>query len=188
MHAILDAGRVAHVSITDDGQPFGIPVAYGRDGDDLLFHGSTGSRLFRALADGAPCCVTVTLLDGLVLAKSAFASSMNYRCVMALGVARRLDDDESAAALRRINEHLMPGRWADVRKPSRKELAATLVLALPLDECSVKVSAGPPEEEVDDVASSIWSGVVPIIEVLGRPVTAPDSGPDQPVPSYVDSW
>lgn len=186
LYDILDAGRVAHVAIVQDGQPYAVPVAYGRCGDLVLFHGSTGSRLFRALAAGAPCCFTMTLLDGLVLARSAFESSMNYRCVMVLGTATPVA--EPLDALRTISEHLMPGRWAEIRPPSRKELAATLVLQLPLDECSVKVSAGPPEDPAEDVGLPVWAGVVPLAAAPGTPVPAPDLAFDLPVPSYVEEW
>ncbi len=143
LHAILDAGRVAHVGIATD-TPYVIPMAYARDGDRVLVHGSTGSRLVRALADGAPACLTVTLLDGLVLARSAFESSMHYRCAMVFGSFTALTGDSTVDGLRRITEHLLPGRWDSLRPPHRKEIAATAVLALPLSQWSVKVSAGPP--------------------------------------------
>jgi uncharacterized protein len=184
--AVLDAGKVAHVGVTVDGQPFVLPVAYGRRDDAVLFHGSTGSRLFRALAAGAPCCFTVTLLDGLVLARSAFESSMHYRSAVVLGVAHAVDD--KAPALRAISERLMPGRWADIREPSPKELAATLVLALPLDEWSVKINDDPPDDGPDDVALPIWAGVVPVHTTFGVPVPAPDIAPGLDPPSYVDGW
>jgi uncharacterized protein len=188
MHAILDAGRVAHVAIVHDGQPFALPVAYGRDGDRVLMHGSSGSRLFRALADGARCCFTVTLLDGLVLARSAFESSMNYRGVLALGTAYPLDGQEKLAALERISEHLMPGRWVEVRPPSAKELAKTLVVGLALDECSVKVSDGPPDDAPDDLRRPVWAGVLPISTGYAAPVPAPDMAYDLAPPSYLDTW
>lgn len=174
--AILDAGRVAHVGIASasDG-PVVLPMAYARDGGRVLVHGSTGSRLVRALTAGAPACLTVTLLDGLVLARSAFESSMNYRCVMAFGTFTAVDgEDAKVEALRRLTEHLLPGRW-DLQRPIlRREIAATTVLALPLDECSVKVSAGPPDDPTEDLAWPVWAGVIPIHEHLGQPVPAPD--------------
>ena len=143
LDAVLDAGRVAHIGIVGEGaQPYVLPVAYARDGDRVLVHGSTGSRLFGTLAAGAPACLTVTLLDGLVVARSVFESSMHYRSVMVLGVAAELDEAAKLAGLERITDHLMPGRWADARRPNRKELAATTVLALPLTEWSVKVDVG----------------------------------------------
>ncbi len=188
LHAVLDAGLVAHVAVTDDdGQPYVLPVAYARDGERVLFHGSTGSRLFRLLADGRPTCLTVTLLDGLVLARSAFESSMHYRGAMVLGRAEVLDETAAEAALRTISDHLLPGRWDDIRPPSRKELAATLVLALPLQETSVKVSDGPPDDAAEDLDRPVWGGHVPIREQFGTPV--PDArGAVHPVPDYVRRW
>ena len=189
LDAVLDAGRVAHVAVRDpDGQPYVVPVAYARDGDAVLFHGSTGSRLFRSLAEGAPTCLTVTLLDGLLAARSVFESSMHYRCAMVLGTATVLDGDAQLAGLQRVTEHLLPGRWTDARQPNRKELAATLVLSLPLDEWSVKVSDGPPDDADEDLDLPHWAGVVPLLESLGEPVPAPDLRGDPPVPPYVATW
>ena len=185
----MDAGLVAHLAVTDDsGQPYVVPVGYARDGDRVLFHGSTGSRLFRGLAAGQPTCLTVTLLDGLVLARSTFESSMHYRGAMVLGVCEKLAGKAKAAALEVITEHLLPGRWAEARHPNKKELAATMVLALPLDETSVKVADGPPTDEPEDLSLPIWAGVVPMREVLGTPVAAPDLQQPYPVPSYVKAW
>lgn len=152
LHAVLDAGLVAHIAVADPGtatrpsSPIAIPVAYARNGDSVLFHGSTGSRLFRLCAAGVPVCLTVTRLDGLVLARSAFESSMNYRSALVLGHCSVLHGSLKLAALERISEHLMPGRWKEVRQPSAQELRATAVLELPLDECSVKVSDGMPDD------------------------------------------
>jgi nitroimidazol reductase NimA-like FMN-containing flavoprotein (pyridoxamine 5'-phosphate oxidase superfamily) len=189
LDAVLDAGRVAHVAVQDgSGWPYVLPVAYARDGDAVLFHGSTGSRLFRTLAAGAPTCLTVTLLDGLVLARSMFESSMHYRSAMVLGTATPLEHRAKLAALRRITEHLMPGRWEDARQPNRKEMAATLVLSLPLHEWSVKVSDGPPDDAEEDLDLPVWAGTVPLREVPGRPVPAPDLRGDPPVPAYVAAW
>ncbi|MEO8106142.1 MAG: pyridoxamine 5'-phosphate oxidase family protein [Actinomycetes bacterium] len=188
-YAILDAGFVAHVSVTDDsGQPYVVPVGYARDGDCVLFHGSTGSRLFRGLADGQLTCLTVTLLDGMVLARSTFESSMNYRGVMVLGRCTVLDGEVKDRALEVITEHLLPGRWSEARHPNKKELAATLVVSLPLAEMSVKVSAGPPEDEDDDVPLPIWAGVVPLRESFGEAEDAPDLVEPYPVPDYVKKW
>lgn len=192
LHAVLDAGLVAHLAVVDDGQPFVLPVAYARRGDEVVIHGSSGSRLFRRLADGAPTCLTVTLLDGLVLARSLFESSMSYRSAMVLGVARRLEGDDELDALRVISEHLLPGRWAEARQPSRKERAATMTLALPLSEASVKISSGGPEDDPDDLVDpallSLWAGRVPIREVLGDPVPDGHTPPGTPVPTYVTEW
>lgn len=189
LDAVLDAGRIAHVAVHDvDGQPYVVPVAYARDGEVVLFHGSTASRLFRALSAGASTCLTVTLLDGLVLARSAFESSMHYRSAMVLGGAAPLEGGQKLRALERVSEHLMPGRWADVRKPTGKELAATIVLALPLDEWSVKVSDGPPDDAVADLDLPVWAGVVPLREQQGTPLAAPDLRGGPPVPAYIAAW
>lgn len=186
LHAVLDAAYVAHVAVLTDGQPYVLPVGCARDGETLLMHGSTGSRLFRALADGAPTCATVTLLDGMVLARSAFESSMRYRGAMVLGVCRALDGEEKDRALRVISDHLLPGRWEDIRSPSRKELAATMVLSLPLDEASVKISDGWPEDAEEDLERETWYGVVPLVESWGTPL--PDPGNTQPLPAYLRTW
>jgi nitroimidazol reductase NimA-like FMN-containing flavoprotein (pyridoxamine 5'-phosphate oxidase superfamily) len=192
LHAVLDAGLVAHVAVggtgAEGGQPFVVPVAYARDGDRVLFHGSTGSRLFRSLADGALTCLTVTLLDGMVLARSVFESSMHYRSAMVLGACSPVRGPAKRVALARITDHLLPGRWAEARHPSSKEMAATLVLALGLDEASVKISEGPPDDPADDVALPVWAGTVPLRERFGRPVAAPDLAYDLPVPDYVLRW
>jgi uncharacterized protein len=189
LHAVLDAGLVAHVSVADaDGQPYVVPVAYARDGDRVLFHGSTGSRLFRTLAHGAPTCLTVTLLDGMVLARSVFESSMHYRSAMVLGTCTPVRGAAKLAALEQITHHLLPGRWAEARQPSKKELAATLVLALTLDEASVKVSDGPPDDPDDDVALEVWAGTVPLWESFGEPVDAPDLRYPLRAPDYIRGW
>jgi len=195
LHEILDASYVAHVAVVDeDGQPFVLPQAYARVGNKVLFHGSSGSRLYRALAAGAPTCLTVTRHDGMVLARSGFESSMLFRCVMVLGSCREIKEhDEKVEALRLITEHLFPGRWAEIRWPSKKELAAALVLELPLDECSVKVATQgpPPQDEAGDIASptfgKIWAGVVPISESFGVPL-ADANAQGIPVPDYVTQW
>lgn len=189
LHAVLDAGRVAHVAVRDGaGQPYVVPVAYARHGRSVLVHGSTGSRLFTALAAGAPTCLTVTLVDGLVAARSVFESSLHYRSVMVLGTARALEGAAKEAGLERITEHLLPGRWADARPPNRQELAATLVLSLPLEEWSVKVSDRPPADAEEDLDLPVWAGVLPLREVAGTPVGAPDLRGPHPVPPYVASW
>lgn len=180
---------MAHVAVRDEhGQPYVLPVAYARDGDAVLVHGSTGSRLFRTLAEGAPTCLTVTLLDGLLLARSVFESSMHYRCAMVLGSATALEDDAKLRGLQAISEHLLPGRWAEARRPNRQELAATLVLSLPLREWSLKISDGPPEDAESDLDLPVWAGVVPLTEVTGAPVPAPDLRGDLRVPAYVSEW
>jgi len=189
---VLDAGLVAHVAVVDDGQPFVLPVGYARRDDEVVFHGSTASRLMRSLAAGAPTCLTVILLDGMVLARSAFESSMNYRSVMVLGVARRLDGDDELDALRHVSDHLLPGRWEEIRPPAPKERAATLTLALSLDECSVKIRTGGPEDVPSDLTdpqySGVWGGHVPIVETFGTPVADEHSKAAAVVPDYVRLW
>jgi uncharacterized protein len=189
LNAILDAARVAHVGVTDaDSQTYVLPVAFARDGDDVLVHGSTGSRLFRALAAGARTCVTVTLLDGLVLARSAFESSMHYRSAMMFGTCELVPADDVPRCLEVLTEHLMPGRWAQLRPPTAKELAATTLLRMPLEQWSVKVSEGWPDDPVEDLHEPVWAGVLPIESAFGAPLPAPDlQGPHEP-PSYLTHW
>ncbi|HEY9392086.1 MAG TPA: pyridoxamine 5'-phosphate oxidase family protein [Mycobacteriales bacterium] len=182
LYRILDAGHVGHLAIVQDGQPYVLPVAYGRDGDRVLLHGSTGSRLFRTLATGAPTCLEVTLVDGLVLARSGFETSMHYRSVMVLGRCAVLPADQKLAAMERITEHILPGRWAQLRPPKPRELAATMLLALPLTEVSVKVSDAPPDDFAEDLDFPVWAGVVPLRTVTGIPVPAPDLRFDLPAP------
>ena len=185
LHAILDEALHASVGIQVDGQPFVLPMACARDGDHLLLHGSTGSRLMRALASGAAVCVSVTHLDGLVYARSAFESSMRYRSATVLGTASEVPADERLRALEVLTEHLLPGRWAELRAPLPKELAATSVLRVPLDEWSVKVGTGFSEDPDEDLDQPVWAGVVPLGVALGTPVDAPDLAPDLAVPSHV---
>ena len=184
LDAVLDAARVAHVAFNHDGQPMNIPVGCARDGDRLLMHGSTGSRLFRRLASGAPLCATVTLLDGMVLARSSFESSMHYRSAMVFGQASELPAEEKDAALRVMSEAWLPGRWDTLRPSKAKELAATMVLALPLERWSVKISAGPPDDDEGDLDAPVWAGVWPIVSSWGTPVPAPDLRGDPPVPDF----
>lgn len=184
LDAILDDGVVAHVAIVHDGQPYALPMAYARDGDRLLLHGSTASRLARTLADGAPVCVTVTHLDGLVLARSAFESSMHYRSAMVLGRCRPVSDPR--AALERLTEALLPGRWTEVREVRDRELAATTVLELAIEEWSVKVSDDDPEDPPEDQALDIWAGVVPVEQRYGAPRPAADLRPGIPPPASLE--
>jgi len=193
LHQVLDAGLVAHLAVVDEsGQPYVLPVAYARRGEQVLFHGSTGSRLFRGLAAGQPTCLTVTLLDGLVLARSAFESSMNYRSAMVLGIATRLSGDDELDALACITEHLLPGRWSECRHPSAKERAATLTLALDLKECSVKIRTGGPDDDpadlLDPVFSQIWAGEVPLQSMFAAPVADENTPTTINVPEYITKW
>lgn len=188
LHAVLDAGLVAHVAFLDADQPYAVPVAYARDEDRLLLHGSTASRLFRRLVEGAPACVTVTLLDGLVLARSVFESSMNYRSAMVLGSCTPLEGEHKLLALQRLTEHSMPGRWDDARQPNAKELAATRVVSMPLAECSLKVREGGPDDPDEDLDWPAWAGVVPLDARFGEPRAAQDLRRDWPLPTYVAQW
>jgi nitroimidazol reductase NimA-like FMN-containing flavoprotein (pyridoxamine 5'-phosphate oxidase superfamily) len=185
--AVLDEALVCHVAFADaGGQPFAIPTNYARLGDRLLIHGAPGSRLLRALAAGAPACVTVTLLDGLVLARSAFHHSMNYRSVVILGRFEVVGDREAKrAALTAVVEHVLRGRAADARPPTDAELDGTLVVALRIEEASAKVRAGPPADDREDMAVACWAGVVPLQLVAGAPVPDPALAPDTPLPDGI---
>ncbi|HUJ40275.1 MAG TPA: pyridoxamine 5'-phosphate oxidase family protein [Candidatus Acidoferrales bacterium] len=174
IHAILDQSFLCHVGFVVDGQPFVIPTSYGRAGDVLYVHGSAASRMLRNLAGGIPVCITVTLLDGLVVARSLFHSSMNYRSVVLLGTARPVTDaEEKIRGLRAVSEQIFPGRWNDARQPNEQELKATSVLAIPLGEASAKVRTGPPSDEEEDYALPIWAGLVPLRMTAEAPVPDP---------------
>jgi uncharacterized protein len=163
IHEILDAGFLAHVGFCVEGQPFVVPTLYGRAGDNLYLHGSAASRMLKQLEAGVPACVTVTLVDGLVLARSAFHHSMNYRSVMAFGIAREISDPAAKVdALRTISEHVIKGRWKDVRGPTETELKATAVLEFEVEEASAKIRTGGPLDDEEDYALPIWAGVVPV--------------------------
>ncbi len=189
-HAVLDEGLVAHVGVATDDGPVVIPMLYGRDGERLLLHGSAASRLLRGGAKGAELCVTVTLVDGLVLARSAFHHSMNYRSVVVFGTATPIVElDEKRAALDRLVDHIVPGSHRpDTRPPTDKELRATLVLALSLDECSVKVRTGGPKEEPEDMDLPVWAGVIPVTTAYGSPIPDADLAGDPPVPAYASGY
>jgi nitroimidazol reductase NimA-like FMN-containing flavoprotein (pyridoxamine 5'-phosphate oxidase superfamily) len=179
LYAVLDAGRVCHLGVIVNGSPRVIPTGYGRDGDTLYLHGSTGATSLRA----TEICVTVTHLDALVLARSVFHHSLNYRSAVIYGHPRLVTDpQEKLAGLRAIVEQLTPGRWDVARHPTRKELAATAVLALPLDEASVKTRQGPPGDEEEDYALDVWAGEVPIIQSFGAPAPDPRLRPGIPYP------
>jgi len=183
--AILDEALVAHLGFANEGQPFVIPTLHARAGDAVYVHGSSASRTLRALGGAAlPACLTVTLLDGLVFARSVFEMSANYRSVVVLGSARAVDDaGEKIAALEAFSERVMPGRWAAVRKPTRQELKATTILALPLHEASAKVSEGGPDDgESEDAELPVWAGHVPLRVVAGEPVPCPHLRPGIPLP------
>jgi|SRR5690242_20315041 len=186
IHEILDAGFLAHVGFCAEGQSFVVPTLYGRMDDRLYLHGSAASRMLKHLDRGVPVCVTVTLVDGLVLARSAFHHSMNYRSVMVFGTARMIADECSKIeALRTISEHLIRGRWNDVRGPSENELKATAVLELEIEEASAKVRTGPPLDDEEDYALPIWAGVLPL-ELTPKPAVADARlASDLQTPEYV---
>src|ERR1700759_4047000 len=188
IHAILDEGLVGHVGVVGDGgQPFVIRVLYALSRDRVYLHGSPLSRLLSKLAEGVPMCLTVTLIDGLVLARSAFHHSMNYRSVVILGEGRAIEDPERKdRAWRGLVEHIVPGRSDDARGPSRKELKATEVIELEIDEASAKIRTGPPGDASADMGLPVWAGELPIRMTVGKPV--PDSDCALPVPEYVRAY
>lgn len=183
---ILDAALVCHLGFERHGQPFVIPTLHARIGDRLYVHGSAASRTVRAVSEGIPACATVTLVDGIVLARSVFEHSINYRSVVVLGTAAPVvEADEKNAVLQAFTEKLLPGRWADARRPTRKELKATGVLSLPLDEASAKVRSGPPDDGASpDAELDVWAGVIPLATKALAPVPDPLLRPGIPVPAY----
>jgi nitroimidazol reductase NimA-like FMN-containing flavoprotein (pyridoxamine 5'-phosphate oxidase superfamily) len=183
---VLDAGKICHVGFTLNHQPYVVPMAYARMGKRLLIHGSVASRLMKNLADGLPCCLTVTHFDGLVYARSTFNSSMNYRSVMVFGIAQAiLDTNEKRHSIQVLVDHLMPGRRADLRKSTSKELNATSLLGLPIETFSVKCRTGPPADTKSDLTAPVWAGVVPLELTPGEPVDAPDLLPGIVRPDYL---
>lgn len=171
--SILDAGFLCHVGFVVDGQPFVIPTAYGRDGDAIYLHGSSKSRMLNSLDQGIPVCLTVTHVDGLVLARSAFHHSINYRSAVIFGTAHEVKGEEKERALFLISENILKGRWDEVRGPNEKEMKATSVLRLDIESASAKVRTGPPGDDEEDYALPIWAGVVPLSQVAGAPVADP---------------
>ncbi len=186
IHSILDAAFLAHVGFQIDGQPFVIPTLYGREGESLYLHGSAAGRMLRELDTGVPVCVTVTLLDGLVLARSAFHHSMNYRSVVAFGSARKIEEaSQKIHALRAISEHVLPGRWNDVRMPSEKELKATMVLEFCIEEASAKTRTGPPIDDDEDYLLPVWAGILPLRLEVKTPVVDPRLNHEIDTPNYL---
>ena len=188
LHQLVDAALVGHVGFVQDGQPFVIPVAIAREGDTLLLHGSKASRLFKTLASGAPCAVSITHIDALVLARSAFESSMNYRSALILGIARELEGAEKIRAFDTLTDHLLPERRATLRPLNEDEIRQTTILALPMDEASVKISAKFPADDEGDLSWPIWAGNIPIEHRFGTPIPDPRMVHPHPLPDYLQRW
>ncbi len=187
--AILDEGFICHVGFVADGQPYVIPTGYARVGDELYIHGSAASRMLRELSKGVEVCVTVTLLDGLVLARSAFHHSMNYRSVVILGTAALVTDaDEKNKALEALTEHFVPGRWKDVRWPTELELKATSVLKLPITEASAKIRTGDPVDDDEDYSMNVWAGVIPLKLTPAEPIPDAKLADDIAIPEHVSKY
>jgi uncharacterized protein len=187
VNQILDEAFLCHVGFVAEAQPYVIPTSYGRNGDMLYIHGSVASRMLRNLDQGVPVCITVTLLDGLVVARSVFNHSMNYRSVVILGTATLVDDPaEKLAALRALSEHIIPGRWNDARQPNEKELKQTSVLRLPINEFSAKVRVGPAVDDEEDYAFPTWAGVIPLEMTVGPAIR--DDRCEQELPAYLKNY
>lgn len=188
-YQILDEAFICHVGFVADGQPYVIPTSYGRVGDQLYIHGSAASRMLRKLTEDVPVCVTVTLLDGLVLARSVFNHSMNYRSVVILGKAKLVEGrEEKLKALEALSEHIIPARWADARGPNERELKATSVLRVPIEEFSCKVRTGPPVDDEEDYAFPTWAGVLPLVLTPQVPINDARLDPVREVPQYLRSY
>jgi uncharacterized protein len=189
IYRVLDEAFVCHAGFVADGQPFVIPTMFARIGDFIYFHGSSASRMLRGLASGIPVCITVTLSDGFVLARSIFNHSMNYRSVVALGQATRIDDPaEKLSALRAFAEKLIPGRWNDARQPNEKELKITSILRLPLTEVSAKIRTGPVEDDEEDYSFPVWAGIIPLQLIAGTAERDNRCDPTIPTPSYASRF
>ena len=189
IYKILDEAFICHVGFTVDNQPFVIPTGYARVGDNLLIHGSAASRMLRVLAREVDICVTVTLIDGLVLARSAFHHSMNYRSVVIFGKAKLISDEtEKSNALKAFTEHIIPNRWSEIRLPTAKELKATTVLSLPLTEASAKIRTGDPKDDDEDYAIDVWAGVIPLKTAAGKPIADAKLKEGIALPTYVSDY
>ena len=189
VYGILDEGFICHVGFAPQGQPFVIPTGYARVDDKLYIHGSQASRMLRTLSGDVDACVTVTIIDGLVLARSAFHHSMNYRSVVVFGRATLIEDrEEKMVALLALSEHIIRGRWADVREPTEEEMKMTTVLSLPLAEASAKIRTGPPLDDEEDYAMEVWAGVIPLRLVAGEPVDDPRLPENIEIPAYAREY
>ena len=189
VHAVLDAGLMCHVGYVIDGQPYVTPTAYWREGDRVYWHGSSASRMLRRLKEGVPVCFTVALFDGLVLARSGFHSSINYRSVMAFGTAEAVEGEaDKLRALEAFTERLTPGRWAELRPPTSQEIKATTVLSMALEEVVAKVRNGPPADDEEDYALPVWAGELPVTQSVGQPVDDPRLNDGIAAPAYLGQF
>jgi nitroimidazol reductase NimA-like FMN-containing flavoprotein (pyridoxamine 5'-phosphate oxidase superfamily) len=185
IHQILDAGLVCHLGFVVDGQPFVIPTTYVRMGETIYVHGSPASRMLKTLEQGIAACVTITLVDGLVLARSAFHHSINYRSVVVFGTGVLVNDpEEKLAVLKALTDHLIPGRWQEIRQPNSQELKRTLVIAIPIDEASAKIRTGPPMDDEEDYQLTAWAGIIPLALAAATPVPDPKLSTTISVPGY----
>jgi nitroimidazol reductase NimA-like FMN-containing flavoprotein (pyridoxamine 5'-phosphate oxidase superfamily) len=189
VHSILDEALTCHVGFVQDGQPYVTPTIHAREGETIYLHGANANRTFRVLADGAPCCLTATLIDELVLARSAQHHSMNYRSAVVFGTAREVTDtEEKRRGLRAVIEHVVPGRSDEIRGPNETELRSTKVLAMAIEEASAKVRTGPPADDEADVELPYWAGTLPLTQGTGEPIPAPELDGDLLVPEHVTRW
>ena len=189
IYSILDEAFVCHIGFAVEGQPYVIPTLFARVGDAVYFHGSAASRMLRNLAGGIPACLTATITDGFVLARSVFNHSMNYRSVVALGTATLVDEPaEKVRALHAFTEKILPGRWNDARQPSEQEIKGTSILRLPLTEASAKMRVGPPQDDEEDYALPVWAGVIPLRLAAGAPIRDARCDASMPLPSYLESY
>lgn len=188
VYEIIDAAMICHVGFVQDGQPFVIPTLHARQGDNLLLHGATTSRLIKHAAAGNPLCITVTLVDGLVLARSAMHHSANYRSAVVFGQGSLVSAEEKMAGLQAFTDRLIPGRWADARQPNHKELKATAVVAIPMESASAKVRVGPPKDDEADYELPVWAGVLPIKQIIDTPEDDPRLEAGIQVPDYVQEY
>lgn len=189
IYKILDEALICHVGFAQGNQPFVIPTIHARRGDELILHGATTSRMLKHISAGNPVCVTITLLDGLVIARSVFHNSMNYRSVVLFGCGHVIEsEEERLEALRVLTEHVMPGRWSEARLPNRKELKATTLVALPIESASAKVRTGPPADDDEDYAMPIWAGVLPMRQQFLAPIADPRLAAGIDLPAYIGAW
>jgi nitroimidazol reductase NimA-like FMN-containing flavoprotein (pyridoxamine 5'-phosphate oxidase superfamily) len=189
VYEILDEALVCHVGFISGGQPFVIPMGYARSGDTLYVHGSASNHVLNSIRTGSPVCVTVTLLDGLVLARAAFHHSINYRSVVLFGTARIVTDpEEKMQSLRLVSEHMIAGRWDDVRKPNVREMRATMVVGIDFDEASAKIRSGPPIDDEEDYSVPVWAGVLPLRLAVGQPEADNRVAPGIAPPAYVTEY